>query len=267
MPNLPYPRPRHGLGGEGVEHGPVEAPWLPPQEGSASPDCLLECIGIFRRGACLLSTFDPLPCTHTPALFSRCQGTALDVAPDFLHRLWRVVEQGLVGPDTNTEVKLVTMKVLARIPGFLMIAVALAPAMPAAAAAPGCEGHLDAIVVGSTVCHSPAWDVLVVNGVAVVADLKAEPLPLVRDPGTLPGELGFMSSLLLLAGGAAVAVASMHDSTRLSADDAALTAGVRLGGVAVVSLAGLVAAAALSTWAFDPSTATLRLPLFQGEPL
>lgn len=137
---------------------------------------------------------------------------------------------------------------------------------PAVSVADPCKGQLDAAVVvrdGKTVhCQSP---VHATNEVAV-ADAKPPPPPLARDPAIFPGELAFVSTLLGLAGGAMIATAVARDNGRLGADDEFVNDGVFYGGVSVVGLSGLVAGAALSTWVFDPSTAQLKLPIFEGEP-
>ncbi|MDP2345887.1 MAG: hypothetical protein Q8O67_33415 [Deltaproteobacteria bacterium] len=124
-----------------------------------------------------------------------------------------------------------------------------------------CRGQLDAGVVDGKRCSSPAYE-----SSAVVADVKPEPEALVRDPKMFPGELAFVSGVLALAGGGLIASAYLQSPERLSADEAITREGVLIGGVSVLSVSALVAGAALSTYVFDPSTATLRLPIFEGEP-
>ena len=144
---------------------------------------------------------------------------------------------------------------------LLALQLGLALAGGPAVKADPCKGHLDAVVVDGVRCQSPAHEPDV-----VVADTKPAPPPLVRDPAIFPGELGFFSAVLALSGGAIVTLAYVQDPARLSADEAVVRDGVMIGGATVLSLSALVGAAALSTWVFDPSTATLRLPIFEGEP-
>ncbi len=125
-----------------------------------------------------------------------------------------------------------------------------------------CKGQLDAAVVDGVRCQSPVH----AETAPVAADEKAPLPPLARDPAIFPGELGFVATILGLAGSAAVVVAVTRDDGRLSADDEFVNGGVFVGGVSVIGLAGLVAGAAVSTWVFDPATAQLKLPLFEGEP-
>ncbi len=130
-----------------------------------------------------------------------------------------------------------------------------------------CASELDAVFDRADVpCPGPAHSPLLINGNAVADDVKAQPEGLQRDPAIFPGELAFVSTVMALAGGALVAGAAVQDPQRLSGSELAVRDGVIIGGVSVLSVAGLVASAALSTWIFDPSTATLRLPLFEGEP-
>jgi hypothetical protein len=126
-----------------------------------------------------------------------------------------------------------------------------------------CRGTLDAGPAGvdGKRCRSPAHEAAV-----VVADAKPPPEPLLRDPAIFPGELAFVSGLLALTGGALITSAYLQNPTRLSEDEANVREGVIIGGASVLSVSALMAGAALSTWVFDPSTATLRLPIFAGEP-
>lgn len=132
---------------------------------------------------------------------------------------------------------------------------------PAPTTADPCKGALDAGVVDGVRCQSPVH-----ADVVVAADAKAPAPPLVRDPSIFPGELGFVATVLGLAGGAAVVVAVARDDGRLDADASVVNDGVFYGGVSVIGLAGLVAGAAVSTWVFDPATAQLKLPIFDNEP-
>ena len=142
-----------------------------------------------------------------------------------------------------------------------VLLLALAVAHGSAPTAPDpCRGQLDAAVVESARCQSPAW-----ASAAVAADVVPEPPPLLRDPKLFASELGFVSSMFAIAGGALIAVAAAQDPNRLSADEVAVKEGVFVGGVSALTLSGLVGAAALSMWVFDPSTAKLRLPIFEGE--
>lgn len=87
-----------------------------------------------------------------------------------------------------------------------------------------------------------------------------------RDPLLFPAELGFMAMTSAVVGGGAIAGALFTAGQETDATGAALRQGTFWGGVSLLSLAGGLAAAGLSTWVFDVSTGTLRLPIFEGEP-
>ena len=146
---------------------------------------------------------------------------------------------------------------------IVLLALAMAHAgtsMPPSTAHRACRGQLDAAVVDDTRCLGPAHD-----DAAIAPDLIPEPAALRRDPAIFPGELGFVSGIFALAGSALVASALLQTDRQSTADDLAVRDGLLIGGASAFALSGLVAGAALSTWVFDPSTATLRLPIFEGE--
>lgn len=142
-------------------------------------------------------------------------------------------------------------------PGLSLL-LASAPADPAA-----CRGALDAVVDDTRRCRSPG---ALPPGTVVAADEKPAPEAPARAPTLFPGELGFIAATTAVVGTGAIA-ASVFVATQ-EADPAAVTLrqGAFWGGVSLVSLAGGIGAAALSTWVFDVSTGTLRLPIFEGEP-
>jgi hypothetical protein len=63
-----------------------------------------------------------------------------------------------------------------------------------------------------------------------------------------------------------VASAFANDESRLSGEERMWRTGALIGGVSALSLAGLLAGTAVSTWVFDVSTGELKLPIFEGEP-
>lgn len=128
---------------------------------------------------------------------------------------------------------------------------------------PACRGALDAVVDDARRCRSPGG--LSPEAVAVADEMPAPEAP-ARAPTLFPGELGFIAATTAVVGTGAIA-ASVFTATQEAAPDVVLLRqGAFWGGVSLVSLAGGIGAAALSTWVFDVSTGTLRLPLFEGEP-
>jgi hypothetical protein len=172
-------------------------------------------------------------------------------------------------PDTGTFVTLVVVVTSALL--------ALPPAAavgPPAASAPAsstassssthdaCAHALDAVAPTATSagCAGPAS-----VASSVVADDKAPPAAPARAPSTLPGELGFVALALGVAGGSAMIGAQATDVQRLDDEHQLQQRALFLSGASLVGLAGLVGAGAVAVTVFDPSTGTLRLPLFSGE--
>jgi hypothetical protein len=128
---------------------------------------------------------------------------------------------------------------------------------PATVAEPAaCRGALDAVHSAEVHCASPAKVVSVVAADAVVVEA-----PPARDPRIFPGELAFGAAIAAAAGGATLAATSWAPPA-----SAELATGLQIGGLAAVGLSGLLAGAAVSFWAFNPTTGALQLPLFEGEP-
>jgi hypothetical protein len=131
------------------------------------------------------------------------------------------------------------------------------------AAADPCAGALDALSDGDRQCRSPGTADL---APLVVDDDKAAVEAPRRDPLLFPSELGFLAVLTAVAGGGAVAGAVFTEGAAADQTGETLRQGTLWGGVGMLSLSGAIAAAAVSTWVFDVSTGSLRLPLFAGEP-
>lgn len=135
-----------------------------------------------------------------------------------------------------------------------------------------CRGELDAVTAtddsAGRTCRSPG--ALDPEAVAAAIHVEADAVPAApkpsRDPLLFPAELGFIAVSTGVIGAAAVTGSFLSASQETDATGAALRQGAFWGGVSALSLAGGLAAAGLSTWVFDVSTGTLRLPLFDGEP-
>ncbi len=110
-------------------------------------------------------------------------------------------------------------------------------------------------------CRSP--DVKDPNTV-VTSDEKPEAEKPMYAPGVFPAELGFAGGLTALVGGGVLAAAAIQ--TPRDDTGALVQQGTIIGGVAILALAGGIFSGAIATWVFDPSTAQLRLPIFEGEP-
>lgn len=140
----------------------------------------------------------------------------------------------------------------------LSLVLASAPADPAA-----CRGALDAVVDDARRCRSPG---ALSPDAVVAADEKPAPEAPARAPTLFPGELGFIAATTAVVGTGAIAAAVFTATQQADPATVTLRQGAFWGGVSLVSLAGGIGAAALSTWVFDVSTGTLRLPIFEGEP-
>lgn len=128
---------------------------------------------------------------------------------------------------------------------------------------PACRGALDAVVDDERRCRSPG---ALAPGAVVVADAEPEPEAPMRAPTLFPGELGFIAATTAVVGTGAIAASVFTATQQADPAVATLREGAFWGGVSLVSLAGGIGAAALSTWVFDVSTGGLRLPIFDGEP-
>ena len=125
-----------------------------------------------------------------------------------------------------------------------------------------CAGALDAEQRGEVFCRSPG---AVDPAVVVSADaVPPEPPPL-RDPAMFTSEIGFFAVVSAAAGAGAVAYAVMTDNPSNTPTDEALRQGSFYAGLGGLGLATGLGAAALSTFVFDVSKGTLRLPLFDDE--
>jgi hypothetical protein len=128
---------------------------------------------------------------------------------------------------------------------------------------PACRGALDAVVDDERRCRSPgALDPEAV----VAADAEPEPEAPLRAPTLFPSELGFIATTTAVVGTGAIAASLLSATQQADPAVATLRQGAFWGGVSLVSLAGGIGAAALSTWVFDVSTGRLLLPIFDGEP-
>ena len=133
----------------------------------------------------------------------------------------------------------------------------LASTAPPTPAKDPCAGALDAVVDAERRCRSPGT---LTSGIAADAVVVEAPL---RDPQSFPGEIAFLAVVSAVVGGGVIA------STVLVTPDPTADARVQDGtfwtGVGLVSLGGLLAAAAVGTWVFNPATGALQLPIFEGE--
>ena len=143
---------------------------------------------------------------------------------------------------------------------FVLSLAAIAPVPPPAPTAPvsdPCQGELDAVVDAQRQCRSP---VALTSEIAADAVIVEAPE---RDPQAFPGELAFVAVVSAVVGGGVIA------STLLVTPDGSTDARVQQGtfgtGVGLVSLGGLLAAAAVGTWVFNPATGAMQLPIFDGE--
>ncbi len=128
---------------------------------------------------------------------------------------------------------------------------------------PACRGALDAVVDDTRRCRSPG---ALSPGDVVAADDTPAPEAPTRAPTLFPGELGFIATTAAVVGTGSIAASIFTATQEADQTVATLRQGAFWGGVSLVSLAGGIGAAALSTWVFDVSTGTLRLPIFEGEP-
>ena len=127
---------------------------------------------------------------------------------------------------------------------------------------PACRGSLDAVVDETRRCRSPG----ALSPTVVAADGRPAPEAPTRAPTLFPGELGFIATTAAVIGTGGIAASIFSATQEVDPTVATLRQGAFWGGVSLVSLAGGIGAAALSTWVFDVSTGTLRLPIFEGEP-
>lgn len=118
-----------------------------------------------------------------------------------------------------------------------------------------CQGALDVVSEADLRCVSPAKLVAPVGADPAVVDVPA------RDPAIFPGEMAFGAAVVGAAGGITLAVTALSPPTSTE-----LQTGLQVGGISALALSGLLAGAAVSFWAFNPTTGALQLPLFEGEP-
>ncbi len=146
----------------------------------------------------------------------------------------------------------------------LAIVIALLPASTSSATetpAPptpdpvACQGALDVVSEAELRCVSPAKLTASVGADPVVVDVPA------RDPAIFAGEMAFGAAVVGAAGGLTLAVTALSPPTSTE-----LQTGLQVGSISALALSGLLAGAAVSFWAFNPTTGALQLPLFEGEP-
>jgi len=136
----------------------------------------------------------------------------------------------------------------------------LASTAPPTPPADPCAGELDAVVEPGRLCRSPVALTSAVAADAVIVEAPA------RDPQLLPGEIGFFAVVSAVVGGGVIASTFLTPAVVDGTTDATLRQATLWTGVGFVSLAGLLGAAALGTWVFNPATGTMQLPIFDGEP-
>ena len=124
-----------------------------------------------------------------------------------------------------------------------------------------CTGELDAVSDGTRHCRSPVAMTSTIAADAVVVEAP------MRDPAVFPGEVAFVAVVTGMIGGGALAAALLTTPAPVGSNDATFQRGTLLGGIGMLSLAGLLGAAAVGLWVFNPATGTLQLPIFAGESL
>ena len=104
---------------------------------------------------------------------------------------------------------------------------------------------------------------------AVSADPRQEgpalALPDVIASDEIPPKLGLFAAALAIGGTAAVSMSYAVTPPGETADEERLRKAVRLGGVSVLAVAGLVGGSAMALSFFDPATGVPRHPLEDAE--
>lgn len=140
-----------------------------------------------------------------------------------------------------------------------MIAMTLALMLGLAGPDP-CAGVLDR----TATCSSPD-DV----AAPVAADAKREgpalALPDIIASEDIPPKLGLVAAALAIGGTAAVSVTYAVTPPDETPDEERMRKALRVGGVSVLAVAGLVGGSAMALSFFDPATGTPRYPLEADE--